>query len=51
MSRLLVKLSERSHLIDNELHVALGAFPAYGLLHERYPETALWQVRPQSQAT
>jgi hypothetical protein len=48
MSRVLVKLSERSHLIDNELHVALGIFPAYGLLHGWYPETALWEVRPQS---
>jgi hypothetical protein len=41
---LLVKLSEPPHLIDNELHAALGTFPAYGLLHERYPETAFWEV-------
>ncbi len=39
LSRLLVKSSDRSHLINKELHVALGTFPAYGPLHKRYPET------------
>jgi hypothetical protein len=42
----LAKLSEPRQLIDNELNVALGTFPEYGVLLERYPETALWEVQP-----
>jgi hypothetical protein len=42
---LLVKLGEPRHLIVNELHVALGTFPEYGLLCDRYSETRLLEVK------